>query len=230
MYSPSSSTIVTVQPSLTFIVNYNKLLQDYYTGVFNRPIPFHVKLLSNIRSFSIKSSYPTNVNHGKFNLPYSTRFLIVSSNQTDYTIAQQNVKDHVNNCTYRCLYCTRDIKENKVGIPFIYKLRTKHKSGIIYTYQVFYCNGNFDNYNCAWTYLIKHNNCNPEYFTAMSNMLHLLKLIHPNKNLRVLPDPSFLVSNGGTLTDEEFDDDQLVHIPHPLVVLAPFKSSTLLLK
>lgn len=227
MYSPSSATTVTIQPALSILINYHKLIYDYQHGFFNRPIPFHVKLLTKMRSLSIKNTSCTDNNQARFNLPQSNLFLVVTSNHTDYTIMRENIKT-VNTCTYRCLYCTRDIMQEKVGIPFICKTRSKRKGDIIYTYQVFYCHGNFCNYNCAWTYLINHNRCNPEYFTAMSNLICLVKLLHPTKKLHVLPHPSFLIINGGSMSNEEFDEEELHYLPHPAVILAPFKTTNLL--
>jgi hypothetical protein len=226
-FSPNKT--VNLQPTINFPIDYNKVYYDYTQGHFNRPIPHHCKLIVNHKSLTIRNNLTLDQNRERFNIPQTGHCIMITSNHIDYTAFydNNNVTD-IENFKYRCLYCSRDIKNKSVGIPYVSKHQRKRHGRNFYSYTLFYYHGHFCNYNCVWTYLITHNKCDPDTHTAISNLLWLTRIIYPHKNLKILPNPAFLNIHGGAMNDEEFDHDALIYREHPAIIFAPLKMTSLI--
>lgn len=226
-FSPNKT--INLQPTINFLIDYNKIYYDYAQGYFNRPIPHHSKLIVNHKSLTIRNNFDNDYNKERFVIPQIGHYIMVTSNHIDYTAFNAETNNSENpDFKYRCLYCSRDVKNKSVGIPYVSKYQRQRIGRNFYSYTLFYYHGHFCNYNCVWTYIINHNRCDPDSNTAISNLLWLTRTLYPNKNLKILPNPTFLSIHGGAMTDEEFDHEELVHRDHPAVIFAPLKMTSLI--
>lgn len=123
--------------------------------------------------------------------------------------------------TIRCLHCGR-VKEDCIGIPL--KIRNQTFNNII-TIET---EGSACNFQCALSYARKTDSC--KIYTNRSSIIRCVyELYFPGEKLNEARDPILLKIYGGSLTDQEFDDNTKSYMRttnieiHKEIVLEPVR-------
>ena len=195
------------------------LALEYFKGKFlNRQLPKNkIKTSTNFvkmgKEIGRNSDYEVYRFIDKTNNPQT----ILTTNHTSY--AQKPAV----NTLIRCRYCMRNNMKNPVGIPVSMEI-TDSK-------VIFACVDPCCDFGCTFSYLKRLNlqtrfYKGPLYSNAEQLLLCLYYRIHPDRkgeHIKEKPDFDLLKSNGGPLTDEEFDKGSAKYISIPNITILPAK-------
>jgi hypothetical protein len=214
----------------------NKLLADYQTGFFSRPITTKQKIKIANNTAILAPTYGT-TNHAPV-------FCVKDRNNCSIIIATTGHSDfEVFNRTGgalpaggRCDYCKEDFNGVSVGYPVAYQettvLTNDAKDSKLARYRVlytFWVEGKFCSFECALGYVRNVLSRPAEYrdttLRDSERMLKTLyKLMHPNAGiLRAAQDPRLLQINSGSLNKEEWSDNKHVYIRTDRILMIPAK-------
>jgi hypothetical protein len=202
------------------------MLKYYLEGKYkDMKIPDNkVKISSAFVGFNKKIGQDQTSNIYKFTDKTNTGQLIYTTNHQNYQYTKdKNLGKSSIHPGTKCVWCRRDITENPVGIVV--------KMEISPTGATFYMEDDYDTFGCALASLKRLNSCHhmykdPKYMDA-DQLLHCLYYrMYPDKigtRIKEAPDWRLLDINGGPLTGEEFDFEQVKYIEIPNVILLPLK-------
>lgn len=191
----------------------------YFKGEYvNRTLPKKkVKTSSNF--IKIGKELGTNSDYEVFRFIDKTNNpqTILTTNHSSYT------KNPANNPLLRCRYCMRNNMKNPVGIPISMEI----KGGKC----TFACIDPCCDFGCAFSYLKRLNlqsrfYTGPLYANAEQLLLCFYYRMYPDrkgKTIKEKPEFDLLRSNGGALTDDEFDKGSAKYIPIPSIKILPAK-------
>jgi len=134
----------------------------------------------------------------------------------------------VDNPLIRCRYCKRNHMKNPIGVPV--RMDIDKNNNAVFSVTDLCCD-----FGCAFSHLKSINKCDrfykgPLYMNAEQMLLCLYYRLYPDKrgtHIRSKPHPDLLRSNGGPLTDEEFDRDTAQYFPLSNVTILPTKKQFL---
>lgn len=217
-------------------VDPNKLLLDYQSGFFSRPIGQKQKIKIAQNTAILAPTY------GSTN--YSPVFCIKDKNNCSVIIATTSHSDfEVFTKTGgqlptggRCDFCKDDFKDVAIGYPLGYQELTvltnydkdvsKSRYRILYTFWV---EGKFCSFECSLGYirLILSRPADQRDTTLRDSerMLKMLyKLMYPTAGpLRPAQDPRLLKTNSGSLSKDEWQDTRHIYIRTDRILMIPAK-------
>lgn len=178
-----------------------------------------IKTTESIKSPIINSNSTinqTSINSKKFVLNESK---IYSTNHESFEVINKEGKDLSEIKTnFICFYC-RVPRENSHSVGFPIRVEFKDSKYIFFIDEPYYCT-----FNCAYTALIERKYDNNDEVNSIENNLKLLfSMCHPDKKLIRAKDWRLHEQNHGSLTDQEFRDQNLYFTSIPTVVLYPVK-------
>lgn len=213
------SNINTNQP--TFLlkdIDPNILYKKYKEGYFNRDIPKKCKIKivhpEVIQSTIFKPKEQNCVNHIKITLSGENDVEFFKSNGNKIILGG------------RCDYCKCDFETEKIGYPLIYEnkqILTKDE-----TYKnihIFWIEGSFCSYECCLSYvkLINNNLVKDNLMMDAEVMLRFLYYLLYNNTTPLLEanDPKLLKSNGGSLSHEDWKNNNVQYVRTNNVIKIP---------
>lgn len=214
----------------------NKLLSDYQTGFFSRPVSTKQKIKIAQNTAILAPTYGTT--------NYSPIYCVKDRNNCSIVIATTGHSDfEVFTRTGgglpvggRCEHCKEDFTETAMGYPVGYQELTvltnddqdpkKARYRILYTFWV---EGKFCTFECALGCLRPILSQSSDYrdttLRDSERMLKMLyKFMYPTAGpLRPAQDPRLLRINGGSLTKEEWQDSRHVYTRTDRILMIPAK-------
>jgi hypothetical protein len=127
---------------------------------------------------------------------------------------------------YRCMGCHREFTGRSLGIPV--SLRKIDRDNIL-VYKI----GQTHDFPCTLRLIrsLLQTRRNPNLEHAEELLHFLYNKMHPQgPPLRPSPDPLLLISTGGSLSEEEYEDGQYNYVPVPNLILYPAKEQYLRLQ
>lgn len=191
----------------------------YFKGEFlNRTLPKN-KILTSHNFIKMGKEIGTNAKYEVF------RFVDKSNNpQTILTTNHSSYSNNLsNNTLIRCRYCMRNNMKNPVGIPISMNFASEKLT--------FACIDPCCDFGCAFSYLKRKNLQNrfyigPLYANAEQLLLCFYYRTYPEKKgepIKEKPHFDLLKSNGGPLSNEEFDKGSAKYISIPNIIILPAK-------
>jgi hypothetical protein len=154
-----------------------------------------------------------------------------NNNQTIYTTNHVMYDYHANECNelpiIKCKYCKRTILKNPMGLPISMEISNDDIS--------FTAIDSFCDFGCTFSYLKRKTGqsriyTGPLYCNAEQILHCLYYRVYPDrfgKNIKDKADWELLKENGGSLTNEEFDNEAAGYFCVPSVTVAPVKKQYL---
>ena len=153
--------------------------------------------------------------------------LIVTTNHERYKYSKdlQNNKPNVDKPIAYCGWCRREIKHKPIGIPI--SMETDRNTNNV----AFNVEDTYDTFGCALASLKRIYSCHymykdPLYMDAEQLLHTMYHKMYPKKigfRIKEANDWRLLKSNGGPLTDEEFNSEQCEYVKIPNLVMIPVK-------
>lgn len=211
-----------------------KITQLYQSGYFSQK---HTKSKIEIAQNTtiLSPVYGTNNNSPIFSIKdkNNTSVIIATSGHQDFEVYTKNGGKLCEGG--RCDFCKEDYKCLSVGYPLNYQEQTistfepgnpKAKYRIFYTFWV---EGRFCSFECALAYvkrILSHPADSRD--TLLRDSERLLKMLYsltyPDATfLRPAQDPQLLITNGGSLTKEEWNNSKHIYIKTGRVLMIPAK-------
>lgn len=180
----------------------------------------------------VKNKFLTTGKNIGTNPSYEIYRLLDKSNthQTIFT-TNHNLYNHYSNVIkhkksdrplLKCTYCRRDIKGEYVGLPVSMEMDKEHVS--------FFTEGYYCHFGCAYANLkrvipVSRIHRDPLYMDAEQLLHCMYHKLYPNepRNIVEAPDWRLCRSNGGPLTDEEFDSKTYKYVAINNVAMLPVK-------
>lgn len=213
-------------------VEVNKLLADYKAGMFAN-LETNTKIIITASNKILPPQYGTSNADPVFCIKdrNNCNIVVATTNHSDFQVFRKT--GAISQTGGRCEYCHDDFTTTVVGYPLNFRESvvltnengvSKHR--ILYTFWV---DGKFCSFECALGY-IQNILARPADYRDFSHRdcerwLRLLyKLTYPNsKLLKAAPDPRLLISNGGSLTREEWQNGQHTFTRTDRVLIIPAK-------
>lgn len=223
----------------TFIlkgVDPNKVLADYQSGVFTRPIKSKSRFAINVKNPILAPTYGNTNSDPIYSFKDRNNCSVVFA-----TTGHENYKVYTSTggelpIGGRCDYCKQDFDHVAIGYPISEQEQTilttdstEHNKASYRVFYIFWTEGEFCDFECALGY-IRHILSRPAEYrdTTLRDCERMLKklyyLTHPNaKPLRPASDPRLLRSNRGSLTKEEWKNESHIYIRTDRVLMIPAK-------
>jgi len=220
------------------------MLKKYLAGDFKTlKIPNSKITVSSSVNLNQKIGADYNSEIYKFNDKINTGQIIVTTNHDQYIIYKENSKENnkenskenndnnINTINF-CRWCRREIVGTPIGIPISMKI-DKITNDAYFNVEDTHCS-----FGCALAILKYIYSCNrlyrdPLYIDA-EQLLHCLyyRMYPDRKETRIKEseDWRLLKSNGGPLTDEEYDSDVYTYLKTPHIITLPIKRQFIKLK
>ncbi len=213
-----------------------KILTNYKNGMYNRPVIVKSKIVVAEFQQILAPTYSSDTESGVFSLKdrNNSDVVIATSGNVAYQVCRHN---GIAPCSNRCDSCKRDFDHKSLGYPVNFEEVTlpivddhgvtRHR--VVY---VFYVEGEFCGFECALFYIREHLSSSASFRDVNMNdserWLRLLyDLTYPNgEKLRPANNPRLLISNGGSLTENEWKTK--VFIPNGRVVMVPVRRDFIL--
>ena len=204
------------------------MLRRYLTGEFKKvEIPKDkVKLSSAFVNLNQRIGTDQTSRIYRFSDKINSGQLIVTTNHNNYQYHKDiSEGGKVDKLKSYCFWCRREIKGKPIGIVVSMEINSATNEA------VFYIEDDYDNFACAFAGLKRFNGCHhmyrdPKYMDA-EQLLHCLYYrMYPDKigtRIKEALDWRLLNINGGPLSNEEYDSDQIEYVEMPNVILPPSK-------
>ncbi len=184
----------------------NDVYSKYKKGYFNRPIPAKSKI--KIIKPQIQNS-TMNENQVKS--------VEVSGKEFVEIFTRNGYKPLMGG---RCTYCKRDFETEQIGYPIAYE--TKHFDEPVHVFWVEDC---FDSYQCCLGYLslVNHGNIKDSLMVDAEIMLKFMYQLSFKNALPLIKakDPKLLISNGGSMSYEDWSNPNINYIRTNAVIKIP---------
>lgn len=212
-------------------INPKEIVKKYFKGEYiNRGLPKNkIKINTNFVKLGKQIGPDSSSEIYRFTDKSNNAQTILTTNHTSYQFEMdKNRGKLVDSPLIRCRYCKRNNMSNPIGIPISMQI-DKHNN-VIFALIDPCCD-----FGCAFSYLKRKTEGNryyrgPLYMNAEQMLNCLYYRVHPTKHgksIQEKPDPDLLRSNGGPLTDEEFDSNSAKYFPLPTVTILPAKKQFL---
>lgn len=160
---------------------------------------------------------------------HNSNIIIATTTHRDFEVYQKNGGDLPEGG--RCDFCKEDIEGTCVGYPLGYKENTIlcGDPPVYRNTYTFWVEGRFCSFECSLAFV---RNVLSRPFRYRDTTFHdsewmlkfLYRLMHPNKGpLRAAQDPRLLISNGGSLSEEEWKDSRHFYLRTDRVLMVPAK-------
>lgn len=170
-------------------IDYSEFLKEYRNGTLKVVRPGKIEL-----SKPIQTERVAGTNSGEPFYEYRHNNQIYRVHTTNNIIEGNQL---------RCRNCGRPIEEQSCGIP--YRMTQKREEKKILTRVS--TDGCYCSESCMYrSYLLTKKNL-PLFRNSDYIIGYLHQLAHPGKPLVAAPDPDQLIERGGTMTDEEYDNN-----------------------
>lgn len=212
-----------------------KIIRDYNNGVFNRPPILKSKIkLASSRAI-IAPQYGSNNREAIYAVrdKYNSNNIFVTAGHKDCQVFTKN------GCKLPsggfCPSCEKMYSHESVGYPIALQennIMCPRENVYKITY-VFWVEGSFCSFECALGYLRRNFSRYVNYQDQSTRdseelLKFLYTLMHPDAGpLRPSQDIRLLERNGGSLTEDEWNDASHVYVKTDRVLLLPFKSEYL---
>lgn len=186
---------------------YQKLKQGY----FNRPIPVKSKIKI------VKPQVNTSTLHTD-----QIKQVQVSGKENVEIFTKNGYKPLLGG---RCTYCKCDFETEQIGYPIAYEYKQLLQNDIYKTIHVFWTEDCFHSYECCLGYVILVNSGqikDPLMLDAEIMLKFMYKLSFENPPPLLIPkDPKLLISNGGSLSREEWLNPNINYVRTNSVIKIP---------
>jgi hypothetical protein len=211
-------------------INPNEVKKEYAAGVFNVPIEAAISSRSKFKLLMKREILAPVYTSDETQGIYCVRdrmggsAIYVSTEQEAYTTHSLTGELKTKG---RCLICTRDIEKESAGYPLVETEEVRVIDNVYRIFHVFWTVGSFDTYRCTKRYCRIMKKENPLIANAEKLLHRMLEYMYPGVDIREAPDPMLLLCNGGSLTDEQWDDSKVVYKPTARLILLPLKEEYL---
>lgn len=128
----------------------------------------------------------------------------------------------------RCDFCKRDFTDVVIGYPVKDDYKIALVGGEKKMTTTYFCEGVFDTYNCALGYLNKFvnhpiNKCYVNVIESKRLLHEMFEANHKGKILIPAPDPSLLISNGGSVSEEDWCNSNYCYSRTESIITIPIK-------
>lgn len=217
-------------------VDPDKLLADYLSGFFSRPIKSKGQITIAKNGMILAPTYGVTNNSPIFTLKdrNNCSVIIATSGHVDYEIFTRTGGRLPEGG--RCDRCKEDFTHTAMGYPIGYQEQTvlttdtqDPKQARYRTLYIFWVEKCFCSFECALGYVRLFLNQPAEYRDSTirdsERMLKILyKLTYPTAPpLRPSQDPSLLITNKGSLTREDWQDSRHIYIRTDRILMIPAK-------
>jgi hypothetical protein len=218
-------------------VDIHKLIAEYQRGAFNRPWTYKKKIKIAQTSTSLAPSYGNSNKDAIFSVKdkHNSNVIFATSGHNDFEVFTRTGGNLP--VGGRCGLCGDDFTQTALGYPIGYQEQImlcnqsddplKAHYRLIY---VFWVEGRFCSFECTLGYirliLARPADFRDPTLRDSERMLKMLfSLTYPDIKtpLRPAQDPRLLLSNGGSLTKEEWQDTRHVYVRTDRVLLIPAK-------
>lgn len=189
-------------------INFSDIISKYKEGYFSQESP-KCKLTVCKSSPSLNPSYSDDRDSGVFTCKdkHNKTYVVATTGHENIRIFLKNCEKMING---RCGYCGEDFEGERVGCPVKHEEIPVIEEGRTRIVHSFWTEGIFCSFECCLGH-VRNNMIKPYNFrtVGMEDSEFLLKymyrLLYPQKEvLRPAPDINLLISNGGSLTSEEW--------------------------
>lgn len=209
-------------------INPAKIREEYRKGLFNKTAEELLKDLAKItlvdRREIIDSVQCDNVDAGTYCVRDKAGGTAVyaTSNYEAYKLYDLSGSLETGG---RCLTCTRDIKGNPIGYPMHETQHVEVVDNRARLFTIFWTRGRFDTCRCMKRYVrIMKQLGDPIFMNTDRHLKRLLQFMYPGERIMEANDPELLICNGGSLTDEQWDDGKkYMYKKTDRLILAPVK-------
>ena len=194
-------------------IDHNQLMDRYRKGEFNVPLSSFKKTIG-IKETKIKEKASTNTDEPVYRVDNFLPNIRYTFHTTNCKPFIEWIKEGTERETGNCRWCNRPCKV-RCGIPISLKLVDE-------SYVIYYTSRTCS-LRCSFAiYLDKYRN-NPIFNSSEHYLKFLYYADNPGVLLRPSPDSDLLICNGGSLTDEEYDEGENNYMPIPSLIYAPLK-------
>jgi len=201
-----------IQPSfLLKNINVNDLHKKYTNGYFNRPIP-------------IKKSIPLTVVKNVIKQQHTLHNKVPSKS---IQLSGQKYVEIFNTNTLidkRCDFCKRDFEGEIIGYPVAYEEKQKLLDTNTYKiYHLFWTEGCFHSYECCLGYIETYSDYFNKYnleFDVKVMFKYMYSLMY-DAQLKPANDPKLLITHGGSMTFDEWNDQNERYVKSNEVIKMP---------
>lgn len=214
-------------------IDINKILAEYQAGVFTRPVKTKSKIKIAQNTVILAPKYGTSNTAPIFCLKdkHNCSVIYATTGHQDFEVFTTTGGKLPEGG--RCNHCGRDFPHTAVGYPVGYQeLTILTGEGPDARYRVvyiFWVEGRFHSFECALGYIClmvaRPADSRDTTLRDSERLLKLLyKLTYPDAGvLRAAQDPRLLIVNGGSLTDEEWEDSRHIFVRTDRILMIPAK-------
>lgn len=214
----------------------NKILSDYQSGYFSRPISAKTKITISQNATILAPTYGSTNQSPIFSIKdrNNSSVVIATTGHSNFEVFTSNGgKLPVGG---KCGCCSEDFTHVSVGYPIAYQETTvlmnddpdpkKAHYRVIYS---FYVEDSFCDFECALYYVRKFvSRPADQRDTTLRDSERLLKLLYKlmyptAPPLRSAQNPRLLISHGGSLTREQWKDVRHIYIATDRILMIPTK-------
>lgn len=210
------------------------MLKKYLAGEFkNLTIPQSKITISNAFVNLNKIGTDYNSETYRFNDKTNSGQLIITTNHESYNCTKNKDSDKtIEQPVEYCKWCRRKIEGSPLRIPIA--MEKDPITGVI----TFYGDDPIDKFECGLAILKRVYSCHRNYRDSLYmdsiQMLHCYyyRMYPKNKGSKIIEakDWGLLKSNGGPLSNEEYDSNQHRYVETPNVIMLPIKRQYIKLK
>ncbi len=222
-----SKTVIKISENLMLRrVDPNAIYEAYVKGQYkNLKIPqAKVKVVSTFMDISKKIGNDPSYEVYRLTDKSNTSHVIVTTGHSQYQSALTHSEDKAIKC---CKWCRRKIEGPSLGIPVIMDIDTRTNKVTFGLLD----KDHFDRFECMFAVLKRKYSCHHMYkdplYTDAEQMAHCMYYrMYPNKigtRIKEANDWDLLHSNGGPLSDEEFDSNTHTYVEIPNLITVPVK-------
>ena len=224
----SRSAIKITETLMLRRINPVDILRQYLSGDFrNTTIPKNkVKFSSSFINLNQRIGTDQTSEMYRFSDKTNSGQVVVTTNHGNYQYAKdKNENKDAKKPVVYCLWSKRKIKGESIGIPIVMETNRYTNDVVFYTEDTYY------NFACAFAGLKRLYSCHhmykdPRYMDA-EQLLHCMYYrMYPNKvgtRIKEAKDWRLLNTNGGPLSSEEYDSEEVEYVEVPGMVLLPVK-------
>jgi len=213
-------------------INPDKSLIDYQNGVFSELPDRKIKIKVLTNTNMLAPIYGADNSSQIFCLKDKNNCNVIrtTTGYNDYEIFNKNGGQLATGG--RCEHCKEDFDTIAIGYPLNYEEKLILTSEITHNYRiihVFWVEGKFCSFECALGYLrlILSKPCDYRDSIIRDSeylLKFLYKLMYPLSSiLRPSQDPRLLLTNGGSLTKEQWNDQKHIYIRTDKILIMPVK-------
>lgn len=181
-----------------------ELYTKYKQGFFNRPIPIKSKIKIVKPQIIINDNIKSVEVSGKENIEIFTK---------------QGYRPLMGG---RCTYCKCDFTTEQIGYPIAYEAKQLSSENMEQTVHVFWVEDCFHSYECCLGYLSIINIKDGLMVDADIMLKFMYKLsFKDTPPLVKAKDPKLLISNGGSMTQEEWSNPNIAYVRTNTVIKIP---------